>query len=239
MHMNFRNRLRVPCIAFALTPCLAAAHHGQDFLLVESPAVPHPGSVYLIADAHAAISGDAEEQASFEPALLFGVTPRIAFELHAHSEKLEGESWAYEATAPSIHLLLTDPEKESGPKVGLSAEYEIASEDGEPNNTEVRLSVESGSGQNKWAGNLIASREQGGSTELGVALGFRRQIRAGVALGAEGQGSFERAEGAQLLATTYFEKEAFGTFKIGLGGQRIPDGDFEPALHLGLVLRVH
>jgi len=237
--MNFRNNFRVLCVAFVLAPCLAAAHHGQDFLLVESPAVPHPGSAYLIANAQAAISDDAEEQASFEPALLFGVTPRIAFELHAHSEKLEGESWAYEATAPSIHLLLTDPENEAGPKVGMSAEFEFASEAGAPDNSEVRLSVENDRGQNKWAGNLIASREQGGSTELGVALGFRHQIRAGFALGAEGQGSFEHAQGAQLLATTYFEKEAFGTFKIGLGGQRIQDGAFEPAIHLGLVLRVH
>jgi hypothetical protein len=226
------------CAALALIPSLALAHHGQDFLLVESPTVPHSGSVYLIANGHAALSNALDERASFEPALLFGITSRIAFEMHAHTDKMAGDHWAFEAIAPSVHLLLTDPEKHEGYKLGVSAEYEIAARRGDPDNAEVRLSLEHGDDENKWTANLIASKEQGSDADVGAALGFRREIREGIALGVEGQSSFQRADGALLLATAYFENEKAGTFKLGLGGERTGDGRCEPVLHLGLVLHI-
>src|SRR5207342_854145 len=128
--MSVRRPILVASLAtsLALTPLAALAHHGQDFLIVESPSVTHPGNVYLLANAAAALESDAEEQAGFEPALLVGVAPRVALELHAHTAKLAGDSWNYEATAPSVHVLLTDPERHDGLKAGLSAEYEIARE---------------------------------------------------------------------------------------------------------------
>jgi hypothetical protein len=224
--------------SLALIPSLALAHHGQDFLLVESPTVPHPGSVYLIANGHAALDNGLEERAGLEPALLIGATQRIAFEVHAHTEKLASEPWAYEATAPSVHVLLSDPDKHDGFKLGLSVEYEISAKRDTPDNAEVRLSLEHGGEESKWAANLIASKEQGSGSELGAALGFRREIREGVALGVEGQGSFQHAEGALLLATAYFENEQAATFKLGLGGERSEDGRFEPVVHVGLVLRL-
>jgi hypothetical protein len=236
----FMRRVRALCLAsIALAPSLAFAHHGQDFLLVESPTVPHPGSVYLIANGHAALSGDASERASFEPALLFGATPRFAFELHAHTEKLAGENWTYEALAPAVHVLLTDPDKHEGLKVGLSVEYEIAAKDDGSDNSEMRLSVENGTEQSKWAANLIASKEEGGDSDVGMALGFRREVREGLALGVEAQSSFRHAQGAQILAATYFENERLGTFKLGFGGDRNERGRFSPVLHLGIVLRLH
>jgi len=230
---------RLVCIAgLALVPSLAFAHHGQDFLLVESPAVPHPGNVYLIANAEAALSDDAEEQASFAPALLLGLSPRVAFELHVHAEKLAGEHWAHEATAPALHVLLTDPDKHEGFKAGISLEHEIAAEADAPDNTELRLSAEIGDERSKWAANLIASREQGGEDDVGAALGFRHAVSEGLAFGAEGQASFRHAQGAQLLAAAYFEHDRLGTFKLGLGGERSEDGGYEPIVQLGLVLRL-
>jgi hypothetical protein len=225
-------------LGLVLAPSLARAHHGQDFLLLESPSVPHPGDAYLIANAQAALDGDAEEQAGFEPALLVGTTPRLAFELHAHTEKAAGNDWAYEATAPAVHVLLTDPERHAGLKVGLSAEYEIAAEAHAPDHLEMRLSAETGSERVKWAGNLIVGREQGGDSDVGAALGFRRQLRPGFALGAEGQGSFQRAAGAQVLAGAYFEHAQSWALKLGLGGEREEDGHVTPVVHVGLVLRL-
>jgi hypothetical protein len=225
-------------MAFAVAPSVAFAHHGQDFLLLESPTVPHPGSIYLIANSHVALERDAEERAAIEPALIFGISPRFAFELHAHEEKLAGEPWTYEATAPAIHVLFTDPDRHDGLKIGLSAEYEIAAEHGAADNTELRLSFEKGSEQDKWAGNLIASREQGGETDFGAALGFRHEIHEGFALGVEGQSSFQRAEDAQLVAGAYFENEQSWTIKLGIGGQRESDGHISAVAHFGLVLRL-
>ncbi|GAB3099656.1 hypothetical protein GCM10027159_22430 [Lysobacter terrae] len=232
-------RFRSFCLVIlSLLPSLAFAHHGQDFLLVESPAVPHPRQVYLLANTHAALEGDAEEQAGFEPALLVGVTPRVAFELHSHMEKLAGEDWNYEATAPSLHVLLTDPENHHGLKVGLSAEYEIAAEDDAPDNAEVRLSFENEIGATKWGANLVGSHEEHGESDWGAVLGVRREVRPGFALGLEGQSSSRHAEGAELLAGAYFEHGQTWALKLGLGGQREEDGHVTPVARVGLVLRL-
>ena len=56
-------RMTAAALTLALVPGLAMAHHGQDFLLVESPSVPHPGNLYLLANADAALDGDSDEQA--------------------------------------------------------------------------------------------------------------------------------------------------------------------------------
>ena len=223
-------------LILALAPSLALAHHGQDFLILESPSVPHPGDAYLLANAEAAL-GDPEGQGSFEPALLIGITPRVAFELHAHTEKLAGENWNYEATAPGVHVLLTDPAKHDGLKIGIGAEYEFAAKQGAPDNAEVRLSFEKGNAATKWGANLIASREQGGSNDFGAALGFRHEVCAGLALGAEAQSSFQRAAGSELLISAYTEREAWA-FKFGIGGQREEDGHITPIARVGLVLRL-
>lgn len=225
-------------VILAALPVVASAHHGQDFLLLESPGVPHPGDAYLIANAHAPLESDAEEQGGFEPALFVGLTPRVAFELHAHTEKLAGEGWNYEATAPAVRVLLTDPEKHHGLKVGIGAEYEIARESDAPDNAEIRLSLENGSDATKWAGNLIYAHEQGGDSDVGAALGFRHEIGSGWAMGMEGQSSVRRAAGAQLLAGAYYEHGQAWALKLGLGGERSEDGHVTPVAHIGFVLRL-
>ena len=225
------------CLLLCVIALPARAHHGQDFLLVESPQVPHPGDAYLLANGAFALD-DAQEQAGFEPALLVGVTPRIAFELHAHTEKLAGESWRYEATAPAIHVLLSDPERHDGLKVGLSAEYEIAREADAADNLELRLGVERAIGRMKWAGNLVYDREQRGEHGFGTALGLRRQLDDRLALGLEAQGAFDHAEGRELLAGLYWEHQQRWALKFGLGAVRNDNGGYDPLARLGLVLRL-
>lgn len=229
-------RLRLLTLTLACAPGLAFAHHGQDFLLLESPTVPHPGSVHLIANSRFMLESGTEEQAEFAPALLFGISPRVAFELHAHAEKLSGEGWNYEATAPAIHVLLTDPEREDGFKLGLSAEYEIAAEDGAPDNSELRLSLENGDEQTTWGANLIASREQGGDSDFGASLGVRHRVSEGLVLGMEAESSLRHAEGAQVLAGAYWDRPSGWGWKLGLGAERGEDGDVSPVLHVGLIL---
>jgi hypothetical protein len=225
------------CLILCATAFQAQAHHGQDFLLVESPQVPHPGDVYLLANSAFALD-DAEEQAGFEPALLIGVAPRIAFELHVHTEKLAGESWRYEATAPAIHLLLSDPARHDGLKVGLSAEYEIARAADEPDNLEFRLGIEQASGAVTWAGNLVYDREQGGDTTTGAALGWRRQVGERFALGVEAQGAFDHGEGRELLAGLYWEHDQRWTLKLGLGAVHDDSGGYASLARVGLVVRL-
>jgi hypothetical protein len=227
----------VACNVLCATAFPASAHHGQDFLLIESPQVPHPGDAYLLANSAFALD-DAEERAGFEPALLVGVTPRIAFELHAHAERLAGESWRYEATAPAIHVLLSDPARHDGLKVGLSAEYEIARAADEADNLQFRLGIERARGAMKWAGNLVYDREQGGDRTVGAALGWRRQLDERFALGVEAQGAFDHGEGRELLGGLYWEHEQRWTLKFGLGVVQDDSGGYDPLARLGLVLRL-
>jgi len=236
--MNLPRRAHLAALWLALIPSLALAHHGQDFLLLESPAVPHPGNVYLLTNAQVAMESGADGQGGFEPAVLLGVSPRVSFELHAHMENANGASWAYEATAPAVHVLLTDPANHHGLKVGIGAEYEVAAHRDGRDNAEMRLSFENGDELWKWGGNLIASREQGSSVEFGGAFGIRRGIRKGVAVGAEGETSFQRAAGRELLATAYFEHDQSWALKLGLGGVRDESGHVAPVGRLGLVVRL-
>ncbi|HNV84773.1 MAG TPA: hypothetical protein PKI87_10975 [Arenimonas sp.] len=225
--------------SLVLLPSSAFAHHGQDFLLIESPAVPHPGSVYLIANAQVALAKEAESEASFAPAILVGVTPRFSFELHTHAEKPGNENWTYEATAPAIHLLLTDPNSQKGLKLGISAEYEFANEADTKDNMEVRFSAEIGGTQTKWGANLIASRELGGNSDFAAALGARHAVRTNIWLGAEIQSSFRITKDHQALLAAYFESRRFGAMKLGVGGKRNELGNNDLVVYLGWVVQLH
>ena len=232
-----RFRLGALCAAVFLASAFPArAHHGQDFLLVESPTVPHPGDAYLLANLGVALD-KSDEQAGFEPALLIGLAPRFAFELHGHTEQVAGEPWRYEATAPSLHVLLTDPEKHEGLQSGLGAEYEFAREAG-GNALEVRWSVQQANPRYKAGANLVYHHEEGDTGHFGAVIGAHWRIAPRVALGAEAQGDFDRAEGTEALASAHWECDEAWSLKFGLGGQRTDEGRWVPLARFGLVLRL-
>jgi hypothetical protein len=229
-------RHRLLALALLGAPVVASAHHGQDFLLIEGPAVPHPGNAYLIADATFALDGDSEERASFAPALLFGASPRVAFELHTHFDDVDGEGWHYEAVAPAVHVLLTDPHKHEGLKVGLSAEYEFGHGEG-ADTIEARLSAENTHGRLLWAGNLIAEKESHDSTRFAFAMGVRGHVSTQTALGLEAQHDVDGRAG-ELLAAAYLGDETGFTLKFGIGASRDEDGDTGAIAHVGMVLKL-
>lgn len=233
-----RSCVRAALLALACLPAAAFAHHGQDFLLVESPAVPHPGDVYLLTDAHAALDADTAEQAGVEPALLVGATHRFAFELHGHLEKTRGDGWRYEATAPSVHVLLSDPERHDGVQVGLSAEYEIARERGEPDNAALRLSFAQRGDVWSWGANLIAEHEQHGDTDTGAAFALRRRFSPRFALGGETRVGFDRAVGNETLLVAGWQREDRWAIKLGVGGLRTDDRGVVPVVHAAWVLQL-
>src|SRR4051812_34740681 len=100
-------------------------HHGKDFLLAESYEIPHPGDLYF-ASSFAFIQADGATELELEPSVLFGLLPRLAFELHAHAGREDHERLRYEATAPAFHFQITPPESKFPVRVGLSGEYEFA-----------------------------------------------------------------------------------------------------------------
>ena len=82
--------------ALALTCAVPAfAHHGKDFLMIEGPELPDPKSVYFVS------SEMFSRAITTEPSIFFGITDRLAGQLHVHFERPEGESLHYRAIAPA------------------------------------------------------------------------------------------------------------------------------------------
>ena len=190
---------RVLWVALSLASAMpAAAHHGKDFLMVESSELPHPRTIYFV-------SSEFFSRSTFtsEPSILFGLSSRVAGEVHAHFSR-DG----YEAIAPAIHAQMM----RSGPwSVGASAEYEFARH----------------SGDNAFAARLIGARSLGEGlivVNLGVddrraayAVGYRPELEARTSWGVEAQGRFERGEQHQAIFGIYTQPTERFTFKAGAG----------------------
>ncbi len=194
----------------------AWAHHGKDFLIVESYDVPHPGDTYLLASARYANAGEGDSW-ELEPALLIGAFPRVAAEVHAHFvQEEDARSLKYEAVAPSLHVQLTDPASTFPIQIGVAVEYEIAS-DGAPDVFEGRFIVEKGFGDAKLSLNIVAEHAVGQDTEIGYAAGVRANLSSMIAIGLEGEGSFETRGPDEALIGVYFEPAERFTLKLGAG----------------------
>jgi hypothetical protein len=217
-------------------PQFAFAHHGKDFLLVESYDVPEPGDFYLFSSAGTLVV-DGDTALELEPALLVGIVPRLAFELHAHIDKEPENALQYEATAPSLHFQVTPPESRFPVQVGLSAEYEFASGVEAKDRVETRLIGERAIGRAKLVGNLIVEHERAGDTTPGYGVGFRYEVTDQFAGGLEAQGPFTHAHDHEVLAGAYAEPTERVTLKAGLGAA-IADQAVGFVARIGIVLRL-
>jgi hypothetical protein len=208
--------LCVSVLAFVAAPRPVMAHHGKSFLLVESDEVPHPGQFFLFTDFALAHHED-EDEIELSPGLLFGVSHRVALEVHTHFHKHEGESLEYESVAPGLKLSLTDPESEEPLKLGLAAEYEIARGE-EANRFEGRLIAAYRTRDANLTVNLIGekSSEEGSELEWGYAAGFRPWPERQVGVGVEAAGTLSGESAHELLAGVYFTGEHL-TLRLGVG----------------------
>ena len=234
-----RKRVAGPAVAFLLflaTPP-ALAHHGKDFLLAESCDLPHRGDLYLVATADSVRDGgESEEEVS--PALLVGIAPRFAVELHGHLGKVGGEGWRYEATAPSLHIRLTSPRSEAPWSLGLSVEREIANRNDENDRAEARLIATRKDTRASLTLNLIGEREEGGggASKLSYAAGLRPGLGHRFGWGLEAKGRIEHDAAHEVLVGFYSEPTEELTLKIGLGTGLGPGG-FDLTVRTGLVWR--
>ncbi len=226
--------LRLLLLTFLVAAPLAA-HHGRDFLLVQTSETPHGGEFYFIPSASYIDEGE-EEEIEVEPTLLFALTNRFSVEVHAHIAKEGSESFEYESTSPALHYRLNSEESLFG--LSLSFEYEIAHLDDHEDRAELRLAISQAGDLWLFGANLIASEDQGGGAEVewGYAAGLRRLFGEDWALGLEVQGSFEEDE-HEILLGLYSEPSERFTFNIGVGVGVGSDG-FESALRSALVFRL-
>jgi hypothetical protein len=223
-------KARLLALGALLAGLPASAHHGQDFLVVESYEIPHPREGYGLASGAYGRDRD-EEELELEPGVLFGLLPRMAGEIHAHFVQENGGSLEYEAVAPSLRVQLTDPHSSLPIQVGVSAEYEIGATR-VADAFEARLILERSVDKIKVTANGIAHHSDS-EAEYGYAAGVRYDIGEHLGLGFEAQGSSDIHQG---LAGLYFEVTEQFTFKLG-GGTRLGDEGPDATAHAGLVYR--
>ena len=222
-------------LAALASPRPALAHHGKGFLLVESDEMPHPHDFYFFSsqDLFHFDEGDVYE---LSPALLFGLSDRFAVESHVHFAKTPEESFRYEAVAAALRVGLTPPESDSPLKLGLAAEYEIASAD-EPDRFESRLIAAYRTSDLNFTVNLVAEKASGEEEdwEWGYAVGLRPWPERRIGPGVEAQGTLNGESAHEVLGGVYFTGNRL-TLKAGAGfgfGEAGPDW----TIHTGLVFR--
>lgn len=213
--MRYKSRMhRVARIGVALlllaTPLFA--HHGKDFLLVESFELPHPQSLFAVS-AEEFLFGRGATEFRDEPSLLVGLTRNVAGEVHVHLEKLPGERATFEAIAPAIHIRLLDVGRLH---TGLSAEYEIGLH-GNGNVPSVRLILGHSVGEGAIVGNIGVEKNHEEGTRAIYAIGYRPDLEAATSWGIEAQGALRHSEEHEVIVAGYRQMNDRLTVKAGIG----------------------
>lgn len=219
-------------LAGSLAGAPVSAHHGKDFLLVETAQLPHPGQVYLVGSFdYLRFEEGHELEAS--PAILAAVSRHLAVEVHGHVAQEDGE-WSYESTAPGLRLSLPG----DGPLwIGLAAEYEIAHREEAHDRVEGRLIADYRGNQGGLTVNLVLARAVGGDepAEIGYAIGVRPDFDARLGWGIEAQGGLHNRDGHEVLLGLYAEPSDRVTVKAGVG-RAFGDG-LDWTVRTGFVIR--
>ena len=197
----------------------ALAHHGIDFLVVQTAHLPERGTGYAMLRQD--YLSEEQDVLELEPAVLFGATDWASVELHAHVEKPEGESADYESLSPAVQLRFTPRDQPLA--VGLSAEYEVAQESDHEDALEMALLVSHESSKLIAAANILYERHQGEPSEWGYAGGVRYAFGSKHGAGVELTGSFESGDSSEVMVGYYGTFSPTFTFNAGLGGR--VDGD--------------
>jgi len=216
----------------------ARAHHGKEYLLVQTSELPHRGQFFLLAD----FSAEREEAGTalaFAPAVLLGVSDRVSIEIHSHAHREAGEDWSYEATAPELRVSLTSPHSRGPLRAALSAEYEIGHGEAPDRvaGTGV-LAVYAGSSNLSFNLTAAREREEGARTGWSYAVGFRPSLERRVDLGFELHGALNDAaeeQGHELLLGLYAQASKRLALKAGVGRGfgDAPDWSFRGGLVIG------
>ena len=201
-------------LAVGLVSNVGRADHGRDFLLVQTARLGDVGSVIGIARQDYTREEDSNAF-EFEPLLSWTAREWLALEINGDGEKVEGESFDYEATVPGARLRFTPQEAALG--LGLAARYEIAAND--DGSDALKLSGLASYETGDWllAVNLNYEKPEGARREWGYAAGAKRELRHHLALGLEIAGSFEEERSGEVLTALFYEPIHGLQLNIGVG----------------------
>ncbi len=208
-----KRQLRVCAAIACVLPSIAQAHHGLDFILVQTAHLPSPDAGYMFTRLNRL--SDDESETEIEPGMLYGVTDWMAVEVHAHYAKEGGEGFGYESFAPAFHFRLTPAGQPFS--FGVSAEYAFAHDEDGADVTDVAATFGYERGGWLFGGNLLYEKAVGSSAEQGYALGIRRTLGGKHGVGFELKDSFEDEGESEMLVGYYGELSPTFSLNAGLG----------------------
>ena len=225
-------RLLSACMACTCAlPTIVQAHHGLDFILVQTAHLPERGTGYAFARLNH--FSDTEDETEIEPAVLYGAADWMAVELHAHYAKEGSESLKYESVAPAVHFRLTP--RDQPMSFGVSAEYAFSHGGGHEDAADVAGIF--GLERDRWmvAANVLYGKRSGASGEFGYAAGARLTFGGKHGMGLEVVGSFESGGYSEVMLGYYGELSEQFTFNAGVGSSI--DAGPDQAAHMTFIWR--
>jgi hypothetical protein len=198
----------------------AFAHHGKDFLLVETDDMPQPGHVYATASVDSTINDEGGRTTEITPGLLFAIGNRLAVEPHFHVTRTPGEEFHYDSTAIGLRYRL-GYFMHSQWRMAVSGEVEKPRDREEHSEGEARLILARTFPKALVAVNLLAGRTltSGADVNYGVGIGFLTPLSNGSRVGIEVLSQLPVRDGIEIMPAYYtqFGKSGNTGFKIGAG----------------------
>ena len=197
----------------AVSPAPVQAHHGLDFLIVQTAHLPDRGTAFALTRFNY-IAG-ARDETEIEPALLYGATDRVTLETHGHYAKEDGKSGQFEVIAAVVHFQLTPLYQPLA--AGMSLEYAAARESNHEDAAEISGAISYETERWLLAANFLYHKESGTSSETGYAAGARYNLSLQHGFGAEVRGSLESDGSSELLLGYYGNVTETFSINIGIG----------------------
>ena len=206
-------------VLIVFAACLpASAHHGRDFLLLETDDMPARGESYFVASVDTIRTAD-ERATEITPGLVLRAGKRLAVEPHFHIAREAGESFRYAASALGVRLNLGDI-GHTGWRAAISGEVEVTrNRAAEPSNGGFRLIAARTCPRALVAANAIVGHEftAGGASDYALGLGALTPLSNGDQVGLESIISLPLHDGIEVLPSY---SHRFGTRiqgKLGVG----------------------
>lgn len=243
MKRQIRLALYVLCFfsVMSLTNIKSAfAHHGKDFLIVETSEIPEKGESFFISSFEAGAS-----RKEWTPGFLYSWTDFLATEVHAHFENDEKQNLEFSSFAPEVRINLNalSPSYLSG--IAFSAEYEFAKNkqtelladeaasdedhlkkfhEGESSDTEelhkdrleMRLIFSKFLNGANVALNLVFNKQKLEKEDYGYAFGVKKDMGHKLDFGFEADGSFKNSSQNRMMPAVYFTGKQGFNVNVGV-----------------------
>lgn len=214
----------------------ASAHHGKDFLLLETDDMPLPGHVYAITSTDTLVDADGVRTTEITPGLLFGLGNRVAIEPHFHVARSADRSWHYDATAAEIRFASGNlPGSEWRTAVSLEGEKPRDSE--ENSGGQARLVLARTFPNMLFAANLIVDKDLAPHTKpsYSVGVGALTPLANGDRAGVEAILRSPLADGVEIVPG-YYHSSGVTSVKLGVGVFTSSEST-QPTLHASIIQR--